>query len=185
MRCYKNRFSRSWKQRKRQNSLLPHTKCIIILTTAAVIIILNKNNCIVIQSCEETTWRPLKQISAFHLAGDARSMAKCGRKACWERGARTPSSPAPVGDFARSPAPRIKNTHINYPFPNQPRPRPICGLMNSMRRNKGDLLLKRGEGCGGGGGGEVGGGGGLSGGMRPACVVMTVWQLGRDIFHKI
>lgn len=32
------------------------------------------------------------------------------------------AAPAPVGDFAPSQAPRIKNTHINYSFPNQPRP---------------------------------------------------------------
>lgn len=71
-----------------------------------------------------------------------------------------PAAPAPVGDFAPARAPRIRNTHINYPFPNQPRPPANLwlGEFNASAQFEGKgPPLKRSEGCEGGGGREGGG----------------------------
>lgn len=114
-----------------------------------------------------------------------------------------PVRPAPVGAFAPVRAPRIKNTRINYPFVNQPRPSANLllgrgGLMNSTRprvvRGRvvvavvvmvvGLLCLKRGEGCEDERGNEVGGRS-LSDGMRPSRSWQPDSSLARTFYHQI
>lgn len=141
--------------------------------------------------CNSEVWgNSLKTLETdfclFHLAGTVLSVAKCARKTWWQRRARTPrapSSPAPVGDFASSRAPRIKKKPYKLPVSKSTSAvRPIVWLNEfnvTAQFWKEQASFREGWKMWGQ---WVRGWGVELLWWDEACEVMAVWHLGRQIF---